>query len=109
MVSMKEQMLGMFPHISKQTVGQYERETGTVTMFYLLPAKAKVIMCIELLKETDQPQKAIDIIDYLRTLSEQRTDYAAWGKDKELVKAYTNAKYRVGIVRPAKFVTRKTV
>jgi len=106
---MKQQMLDLCGHIQKQTVADYERCTGTVTMFNLLPAEAKVKLCKLLLKEPGKTLQAIEIIDYLRMLSEERYDYAEWGKSEELQTAYTKAKYRIGIINPIKVVRKKTV
>ncbi|PGK51222.1 hypothetical protein CN918_25880 [Priestia megaterium] len=106
---MEKQMLGLFSHINEQTVGQYEQQTGTVTMFYLLPAEAKVTLCKSLLKKPGKTLQAIVIIDYLRTLSEERKDYKAWGENKKLEAAYSRAKNRVGILKSVKVVEKKTV
>ena len=107
-----QQMLGMFSHISKQTMGLYEQETGTVTMFQLLPTEAKVKTCVDLLKLPGQTVKAIVVVNYLRTHSQYRMDYEAWAKSEELEeicnKERSRVKVRVGIFTQRKITIKKT-
>ena len=105
-----QQMLGMFSHISKQTVGLYEQETGTITMFHLLSAEAKVKICVDLINLPGQTLKAIVVINHLRNLSRGRRDRKAWVDNKELKEAYNKArsKVRVGVFTQRKITIKKT-